>query len=75
MTCAAATLVAKAAVINKGATVETVFANEILQRMARERNCTVPQVIAEYLEHQVNGQCQHFWPDQNEACRFVLENG
>lgn len=54
---------------------ETVYANEILQRMARERNCTVREVIDEYLKYQVNGQCRHFWPDQNEACRFMLENG
>jgi hypothetical protein len=54
---------------------ESVFANEILQRMARERRCTVPEVIQEYLEYQINGQCRHFWPDQNEACRFMLENG
>jgi hypothetical protein len=54
---------------------ETVYANEILQRMAHERNCTVHEVINEYLEYQVNGKCQHFWPDQNEACRFFLENG
>lgn len=54
---------------------ETVYANEILQRMARESNTTVKEIIQEYLKYQVNGQVKHFWPDQNEACRFVLENG
>lgn len=54
---------------------ETVYANQILQQMARERNVTVDEVIQEYLEHQINGRVQHFWPDENEACRFHLENG
>lgn len=54
---------------------ETDYANRILQEMARERNTTVPAVIREYLQHQVNGQVKHFWPDENEACRFHLENG
>jgi len=53
---------------------ESVQMNEILQRMARERNCTVYQVIQEYLKYQLNGQVKHFWPDQNEACRSYLEN-
>ncbi len=75
MICAVQTLGVRAAATNKGAKMESVYANEILQRMARERNCSVPEVIQEYLEYQVNGRCQHFWPDQNEACRFMLENG
>lgn len=54
---------------------ETDYANRILQDMARERKVTIDQVIQEYLENQVNGQCKHFWPDENEACRFLLENG
>lgn len=54
---------------------ETVYANQILQEMARERNTTIPEVIQEYLEHQVNGKVKHFWPSENEACRFHLENG
>lgn len=63
-------------VINtKEIAMETDYANQILQRMARERNTTVYGVIQEYLKYQVNGQAKHFWPDENEACRFHLENG
>ena len=66
----------KVAVIDiEGKRMETVYANQILQQMARERNVTVDEVIQEYHEHQVNGKVQHFWPDENEACRFHLENG
>lgn len=54
---------------------ETDYANRILQDMARERNVTISEVIQEYLQHQDNGRARHFWPDENEACRFVLENG
>lgn len=54
---------------------ETPYATQILSDMARERNTTVNQVIQEYLEYQVNGKVKHFWPDENEACRFLLENG
>lgn len=54
---------------------ETDYANQILQSMARERNTTVYGVIQEYLQYQVNGRVNHFWPDENEACRFHLENG
>lgn len=54
---------------------ETTYASQILGDMARERNITVHEIIQEYLEHQVNGKVKHFWPDENEACRFFLENG
>lgn len=54
---------------------ETDYANRILQDMARERNLTIPEVIEEYLKHQINGRAPHFWPDENEACRFHIENG
>lgn len=53
---------------------ESDYANSILQKMARERSVTIYQVIQEYLEYQVNGQAKHFWPDENEACRFFMEN-
>lgn len=70
------TLVVKVVVINITRNhMETDYANRILQDMARERKVTIDQVIQEYLENQVNGQCKHFWPDENEACRFLLENG
>lgn len=54
---------------------ETNYANRILQEMARERGLTVKEVIQEYLQHQVNGRVKHFWPDENDACRFHLDNG
>lgn len=76
MTLDSRTPVVKVAVIKiERMHMETVYANEILQRMARERGVTVAAVIQEYLEHQINGRVQHFWPDQNEACRYMLENG
>lgn len=54
---------------------ETDYANRILQDMARERNTSICDIIDEYLECQINGRVRHFLPDENEACRFVLENG
>lgn len=53
---------------------ETIYAQQIIQHMARERNVTTSEVIQEYLKYQVNGQVKHFWPDENEACQVILED-
>ncbi len=46
---------------------------EIVNKMARERYSTVDKVLAEYSKYQVDGECQHFWPDENTACKMLLE--
>ena len=46
---------------------------EIVNKMARERYSTVDKVLAEYTKYQVEDECQHFWPDENTACKMLLE--
>ena len=45
----------------------------IVNKMVKERYSTVDKVLAEFLKHQKNGECQHFWPDENTACMIMLE--
>lgn len=47
--------------------------DQILNKMAKERYSTVEKVLEEYKKHQVNGECSHFWPDENTACRLTVE--
>jgi hypothetical protein len=44
----------------------------IVQKMAKERNNTVGDVLAEFLKYENNGECKHFWPDENTACLMLL---
>jgi hypothetical protein len=47
-------------------------AQEILAKMAKDRCTTVSKVLAEFLKWEKNGECQHFWPDENTACKLML---
>lgn len=46
---------------------------EIVNKMAKERYKPVGEVLAEFLKYQKNGECTHFWPDENTACQMLLE--
>lgn len=45
---------------------------QILSKMARERYSSTEKVLQEYVKYENNGECQHFWPDENTACKLVL---
>lgn len=49
-------------------------ANRIVGKMAKERYCSNDVVLAEFLKYEKNGECQHFWPDENTACLMLLEH-
>ena len=44
----------------------------VLDNMAKERNKSILEVLSEWRKYEKNGDCQHFWPDQNIACRIAL---
>jgi hypothetical protein len=44
----------------------------IVQKMAKERNKTIGDVLAEFIKWEKNNECQHFWPDENTACQMLL---
>jgi hypothetical protein len=46
---------------------------EIVNKMAKERYTSPGSVLAEFLRYQTNGECSHFWPDENTACSILLE--
>jgi hypothetical protein len=48
-------------------------ANCIVGKMAKERGRSSDEVLAEFLRYQKEGECQHFWPDENTACRMLLQ--
>ena len=48
-------------------------ANHIVGKMAKERNKTIGDILSEFLKWGKNGECQHFWPDENTACRMLIE--
>ena len=50
-------------------------ANRIVGNMAKERNRSSDEVLNEFLRYQKEGECQHFWPDENTACRMLLRIG
>ena len=50
-------------------------ANRIVGNMAKERNRSSDEVLSEFLRYQKDGECQHFWPDENTACRMLLRIG
>lgn len=45
---------------------------QILSKMARERYSSTEKVLQEFAKYEKNGECQHFWPDENTACKLVL---
>ena len=45
----------------------------IVNKMAKERQSTVDKVLAEFVKHEKNGECHHFWPDENTACKMLIE--
>jgi hypothetical protein len=50
-------------------------ANRIVGKMAKERYRSSDEVLAEFMRYQKEGECQHFWPDENTACRMLLRIG
>lgn len=48
-------------------------ANRIVGKMAKERYRSSDEVLAEFLRYQKDGECTHFWPDENTACRMLLQ--
>lgn len=48
-------------------------ARHIVNKMAKERYKPMGDVLIEFLKYQKNGECQHFWPDENTACRLLIE--
>jgi hypothetical protein len=45
----------------------------IVNKMAKERYGTFGGVLAEYIRYAKNGECTHLWPDENTACRMLIE--
>jgi hypothetical protein len=50
-------------------------ANRIVGKMAKERYRSSDEVLNEFMRYQKDGECQHFWPDENTACRMLLRIG
>lgn len=50
-------------------------AQKVITKMAKDRYTTIDRVIDEYNRHQRDGECQHFWPDENTACRLIALAG
>ena len=48
-------------------------ATHIVNKMAKERYATHGSVLAEFLRYQKDGECSHFWPDENTACMVLLQ--
>lgn len=48
-------------------------ATHIVNKMAKERYASHGSVLAEFLKYQKNGECSHFWPDENTACMILLK--
>jgi len=47
-------------------------AMRIVGKMAKERYRSGDEVLAEFIKYEKNGECQHFWPDENTACQMLL---
>lgn len=45
----------------------------IVNKMAKERYSNIGAILAEFIKYQKNGECVHFWPDENTACRLFIE--
>jgi hypothetical protein len=48
-------------------------ATQIINKMVKERHGTFGGVLAEYIRYAKDGECTHFWPDENTACRILIE--
>ncbi len=47
-------------------------ATRIVNKMAKERYASIGTVLAEYIRYAKNGECTHFWPDENTACMLLI---
>ena len=57
-----------------GATkMEIARATHIVNKMAKERYASIGSVLSEFLKYQKNGECSHFWPDENTACMMLIQ--
>jgi hypothetical protein len=52
---------------------ELARAEKIVNKMAKERYNTAGDVLAEFLKYQKKGECTHFWPDENTACKMLID--
>jgi hypothetical protein len=48
-------------------------ATHIVNKMAKERYKPIGDVLAEYIRYAKDGECTHFWPDENTACKMLIE--
>jgi len=48
-------------------------ASHIVNKMAKERYRSSDEVLAEFIKYEKNGECQHFWPDENTACLMLIK--
>jgi hypothetical protein len=46
----------------------------IVQEMAKHRGTGILEILQEYDKYQVDGKCDHFWPDENTACRVFMND-
>ena len=53
--------------------IDTDHAMRIVNKMAKESYSTVDKVLDEFIKYEKNGECQHFWPDENTACLMLIE--
>jgi len=49
-------------------------AMHLVNKMAKERYGNIDEVLVEYQKYQVDGECKHFWPDENTACKMLIEH-
>lgn len=52
---------------------DTDHALRIVNKMAKERYASPGSVLAEFIRYAKNGECSHMWPDENSACRMLVE--
>lgn len=52
-------------------------ATHIMNKMCKDRYTSfedgITKILSEFTKYQVNGECNHFWPDENTACRMFIE--
>ena len=52
---------------------DTDHALRIVNKMAKERFVSIGAVLTQFLRHAKNGECTHFWPDENTACMMLID--
>lgn len=52
-------------------------ANQIINKMLKDRylqnnRVNIDKILNEFLKYEKNGECPHFWPDENTACSVLI---